>query len=112
MKLFTAMILSSRNQAELYTYHGGGVIAARMKQYRLLATYLPKENAEDFDLSIYHITYPHAQKGKGWGNPVIADISHRSYQYTGLDALHAYLEKLGINYEDGWMPVENEKEED
>ncbi len=110
MKLFTAMILSSRSQAERYFHQGGGLIAT--KRYRLLATHLPGENTEDkFDLSIYLVTYPQAQQGKGRGEPVIADMPHKTFRYPDLDAFHADLEKIGIDHEEGWTPVENGDQE-
>ncbi len=110
MRLLTALLLSDKDQAEMFLVDPNG----RKYKYRLLASHYerkPGEEGDTFTLRIYHVTYPYMQPGKGWGDKVIAGDSYKTCQFQGLEAFLAYLEKYDFSAEQGWLPVEDEPKE-
>ena len=117
MKLFTALFLSSKKRAYVCIpgrVHSGifgtmidYVVQVRKNEYD---DYYKQENGlNDFTLQVFRVTYPDRAPGKGWGDPKVANIAHFSQDFGRAD-LYMYLQKLEIDPEDNWVPVEDDNE--
>ena len=111
MLLKRALFVSSRDEAETFEYKDTssvGFIRNMHPCYRFSVVQLSERQEETarYRFAIQRVTFPHAQEGKGWGEPAYGEHYHTREDL--FENLRSYLAAYGLNT-DQWEPVEQKE---